>query len=69
MGDWQVNGIMSFLSATPLDVISGANTAGIQEAAAQRPNLLSGMNVYLPDKRDPLHISTLMHSRCPVLVS
>jgi hypothetical protein len=38
--NYQVNGIMSFLSGIPLDVTSGANTAGIQEAGAQRPNFV-----------------------------
>ena len=42
IGDWQVNGIMSFLSGTPLDVISGANTAGIQEAAVSVPTSFRG---------------------------
>src|SRR6266498_704220 len=49
LGDWQLNGIASFLGGTPLDVTSGANTAGLAASfrnSAQRPTLVSGVPVY-----------------------
>jgi outer membrane receptor protein involved in Fe transport len=57
LGDWQLNGIASFLGGTPLDVASGANTAGLAVSfrnSAQRPNLVSGVPVYLHNPSDPL---------------
>jgi hypothetical protein len=57
LGDWQLNGIASFLGGTPLDVASGANTAGLAASFrnnAQRPNLVSGVPVYLHNPSDPL---------------
>lgn len=53
LGDWQLNGIVSFLGGTPINVISGANTAGRVFAGAQRPNLIAGVPIYLnrPDDR------------------
>jgi len=57
LGDWQLNGIASFLGGTPLDVTSGANTAGLAASfrnSAQRPNLVSGVPVYLHNPSDPL---------------
>jgi hypothetical protein len=54
LGDWQLNGIASFLGGTPLDVTSGANTAGLAGSFRQRPNLVSGVPVYLHNPSDPL---------------
>ncbi len=56
LGDWQLNGIASFLGGTPLDVASGANTAGLAVSfrnSAQRPNLVSGVPVF-HNPSDPL---------------
>jgi hypothetical protein len=58
LGDWQLNGIASFLGGTPLDVISGANTAGVSPCCGnlgQRPNLVPGVPIYLHNRGDRLH--------------
>lgn len=57
LGDWQLNVIASFLDGTPLDVTSGANTAGLAGSFAnlgQRPDLIFGVPVYLQNAGDPL---------------
>jgi hypothetical protein len=53
LGDWQLNGIVSLLDGTPIDVISGANTAGLAGAGTQRPNLVQGVPIFL-DTGNPL---------------
>ncbi len=53
LGDWQLNGILILLDGTPVNVISGANTAGLGGAGNQRPDLVSGVPIYL-DTNDPL---------------
>jgi hypothetical protein len=52
LGDWQLNGIVVLLTGNPVNVISGANTAGLGEARNQRPNLVPGVPIYL-DTDDP----------------
>lgn len=47
LGDWQLNGIVSFLDGTPVDVTSGADTAGLGGAGTQRPDLVQGQPLYL----------------------
>ncbi|HEV2667920.1 MAG TPA: hypothetical protein VG324_23585, partial [Blastocatellia bacterium] len=47
LGDWQVNTIVSLLDGTPIDVISGADTAGLGSAGTQRPDLVPGQSIYL----------------------
>ena len=56
LGDWQLNGIASFLGGIPLDVRSGANTAGLADSGtlAQRPNLVMGVPIYLHNPGDAL---------------
>ena len=57
LGDWQLNVIASFLGGTPLDVASGANTAGLATSfrnSAQRPNLVLGVPIYLHNPSDRL---------------
>jgi hypothetical protein len=57
LGDWQLNGIFSYFSATPLDVTSGVNTLGIAAGTGQRPNIVPGVPIYL-DTGDPtLHLN------------
>jgi hypothetical protein len=54
---WQLNFIASFLGGTPLDVTSGANIAGLAASFAnlgQRPNLVTGVPIYLHNPSDPL---------------
>jgi len=47
LGDWQINGIATYLGGTPIDVLSGANTAGLEAQSTQRPNLIPGVPIYL----------------------
>jgi hypothetical protein len=57
LGDWQLNGIASFLGGIPLNVTSGANTAGLADSfrnIGQRPNLVLGVPIYLHNPGDSL---------------
>jgi hypothetical protein len=56
LGDWQLNTIASFYSGTPLNIFSGVNTAGLQGAGSQRPDLVSGVPLYLDVPGDPMAI-------------
>jgi hypothetical protein len=47
LGDWQLNGIFTYLGGVPIDVTSGANTAGLEAQSTQRPNLVTGVPIYL----------------------
>jgi hypothetical protein len=49
IGDWQLNVIGTFLGGTPIDVLSGANTAGLRTAAPGgfRPDVVQGVPIYL----------------------
>jgi len=46
LGDWQLNAIGSYFGATPVDIITGANTLGTASAVGQRPNY-TGAPLYL----------------------
>jgi hypothetical protein len=46
-GDWQVNAIYSFFGSTPVDVLSGVNTLGTAGNVNPRPDLVSGVPIYL----------------------
>jgi hypothetical protein len=46
LGDWQLNGIASYFGATPIELITGANTLGVASAVGQRPNY-TGAPIYL----------------------
>ncbi len=47
LGDWQLNGIFTYLGGVPIDVTSGANTAGLEAQSTQRPDLVPGVPIYL----------------------
>ncbi|HET9712363.1 MAG TPA: carboxypeptidase regulatory-like domain-containing protein [Pyrinomonadaceae bacterium] len=47
LGDWQFNAIGTYLGGTPIDVTSGANTAGLEAQSTQRPDLVPGVPLYL----------------------
>jgi hypothetical protein len=47
LGDWQLNAIYSYFGATPVDVLSGANTYGTAGNVNPRPNLVQGVPIYL----------------------
>jgi hypothetical protein len=55
LGGWQLNGIASFYSGTPLNIFSGVDSAGLGGAGSQRPNLVPGVDVYV-NGSDPLQI-------------
>jgi hypothetical protein len=57
LGAWQFNAIASFVGGTPINVLSGANTAGLRTGNFQRPNLVPGVPIYLHngDKRQFLN--------------
>ena len=46
LGDWQLNAIASYFGATPIEVLSNANTIGRAGGAGQRPNY-TGAPLYL----------------------
>lgn len=46
LGDWQLNAIGSYFGATPVDIVTGANTLGTASAVGQRPNY-TGAPLYL----------------------
>ena len=47
LGDWQLNGILSYYGGTPIDVLSGFNTYGTIGNVNPRPNLVLGVDPYL----------------------
>jgi hypothetical protein len=56
LGGWQLNVIASFLGGTPVDVASGANTAGLALSGNldHRPVLIPAVSVYLHNSDDKL---------------
>ena len=52
LGDWQLNAIASFYSGTPLNIVIGVDRAGLGGATTQRPNLVSGVPIYVDDPSD-----------------
>ena len=58
LGDWQLNGIVSYFGGVPLNVISGANTLGLAAGGTtQRPNLVPGVPVYLHTSDKTLYLN------------
>jgi len=55
LGDWQLNAIASFFGGVPLSITSGTNTLGLARGSNfQRPNLVTGVPIYLHIPGDPL---------------
>ncbi len=52
LGDWQLDAIYSYFGSTPVDVLSGVNTYGTAGNVNPRPNLVTGVPIYVngPDK-------------------
>jgi hypothetical protein len=48
-----MNVIASFYGRTPLDITSGANTAGLSGTNSQRPDLVPGVPIFLDNDNDP----------------
>jgi hypothetical protein len=63
LGDWQINGILSYFGATPVEqgvpggVQSNVNTIGLTFNDGQRPNLVQGVPVYLDSGDKTLHLN------------
>jgi hypothetical protein len=56
LGDWQLNGILSYFGATPIDVTSGTNRLGTAAAVGQRPNY-TGQPLYLETGDPRFHLN------------
>jgi hypothetical protein len=56
LGDWQLNGIVSYFGATPIDIITGVNTIGTASAVGQRPNY-TGAPLYLDTGDSTQHLN------------
>ncbi len=52
LGDWQLNAIYSFFGSTPVDVLSGVNTYGTAGNVNPRPNLVTGVPIYVNNPND-----------------
>lgn len=56
LGDWQLNGIVSYFGATPIELVTGANTLGVASAVGQRPNY-TGAPLYLNTNDATQHLN------------
>jgi hypothetical protein len=56
LGNWQINAIASYFGATPIELITGANTLGTASAVGQRPNF-TGAPVYIESSDKRLHLN------------
>jgi hypothetical protein len=52
LGDWQLNAIYSYFGATPVDILSGANTYGTVGNVNPRPDLVLGVPIYVKNGSD-----------------
>ncbi|MDT4968018.1 MAG: hypothetical protein QOJ64_2755 [Acidobacteriota bacterium] len=57
LGGWQVNGIFSFFGSTPLEITTGVNTLGTGGGVGQRPDLISGVPIYLSTSDSTVHLN------------
>ncbi|HJT66048.1 MAG TPA: carboxypeptidase regulatory-like domain-containing protein [Pyrinomonadaceae bacterium] len=62
LGDWQLNAIASYFGATPIDIITGANTIGTAAAVGQRPNY-TGAPLYLNTSDKTRHLNPAAFAR------
>jgi hypothetical protein len=62
LSDWQLNGIVSYFGATPIDIITGANTIGTAAAVGQRPNY-TGAPIYLDSGDSTRHLNPAAFAR------
>jgi hypothetical protein len=67
LGDWQLNSIASFYSGTPLNILSGVNTAGLIGNTTQRPDRVPGVPLYLHIPGDPLSIINPLAFKIPAV--
>ncbi|HYU97587.1 MAG TPA: hypothetical protein VE977_02050, partial [Pyrinomonadaceae bacterium] len=52
LGGWQLNAIYSFFGSTPVDILSGFNTYGTSGNVNPRPNLVTGVPIYVHNSND-----------------
>jgi hypothetical protein len=64
LGDWQLNGIASFYTGTPLNIFSGVDSAGLGGAGSQRPDRIEGVSLD-GNGSDPLQIINPAAFRIP----
>ena len=57
LGGWQFNGIYSYFGSTPIDVTSGVNTLGTSSNTGQRPDIVSGVPIYIDGPDRTLHLN------------
>jgi len=62
LGDWQLNGIVSYFGATPIHITTGANTIGTAAAVGQRPNY-TGAPLYLHTGDATQHLNPAAFAR------
>ena len=62
LGDRQLNGIISYFGATPIDITTGANTIGTASAVGQRPNY-TGAPLYLDTGDSTRHLNPAAFAR------
>ena len=56
LSDWQLNGILSYFGATPIDITNGVNSLGTASAVGQRPNY-TGAPLYLNTGDSTKHLN------------
>jgi hypothetical protein len=62
LGDWQLNGIVSYFGSTPIEITTNANTLGTASAVGQRPDL-TGAPIYLETGDSTQHLNPLAFAR------
>ena len=62
LSDWQLNGIVSYFGATPIEITTGANTIGTASAVGQRPNY-TGAPLYLDTGDSTRHLNPAAFAR------
>jgi carboxypeptidase family protein len=62
LSDWQMNLIGSYFGATPIDIITGANTIGTASAVGQRPDY-TGAPIYLNTNDSTRHLNPAAFAR------
>jgi len=56
LGDWQLNAIVSYFGATPIEIIDGVNSLGTASDVGQRPNY-TGAPLYLHTSDSTKHLN------------
>jgi hypothetical protein len=56
LSDWQLNGIVSYFGATPIELVTNANNLGVASAVGQRPDY-TGAPIYLHTNDKTQHLN------------